>query len=513
MKKVLILFLGAMLLLGACDINMKPRLPGWDVDLTLPLLNERFLVSELVDSVNVVVGTNDILTITTTGEASTPEFGMVTFNPNSSEDNLNLQSGVNPEIALSLADPTGAVAISYGHVASGRLEFFIDLIDPAQTTVLVTLPDVTMPDGTPMIISSNDNPNWRSVDLSGYRLGVQNSGTVVEYLRINMQVQSNQPHMTPVGTCGYRLNSNISSDYFEGYLYNYERAVDGTYATIDIDYPEDFDQAVGLQEAIIYLHLNNEFGFSATFHGQVHSVNEKTGEERWVNVLDDNGQPFEVEAATQEGPSITELSFTNGISEVMQIMPNRVELVNGYLLINGGSGGVPGFVSSTNRLHCTYQVDMPCHFIVHEHVFTMQRPSEVTVSAETQNQIQNRLLNAALTLEVVNRIPLGATATLYVGNTEQIDPTDPGSYCFSKQLTLQPSGYVGPDVDANGAQIIQLTLNETELQVFGNPRVYVLASMSLQESLVPVTIYASPADYIQIRGMLTAKVKVSGDLP
>ncbi|OQB89899.1 MAG: hypothetical protein BWX83_00987 [Candidatus Cloacimonetes bacterium ADurb.Bin117] len=68
-------------------------------------------------------------------------------------------------------------------------------------------------------------------------------------------------------------------------------------------------------------------------------------------------------------------------------------------------------------------------------------------------------------------------------------------------------------MDANGAQIIQLTLNETELQVFGNPRVYVLASMSLQESLVPVTIYASPADYIQIRGMLTAKVKVSGDLP
>ena len=110
-------------------------------------------------------------------------------------------------------------------------------------------------------------------------------------------------------------------------------------------------------------------------------------------------------------------------------------------------------------------------------------------------------------------IPLGATATLYVGNTEQIDPTDPGSYCFAKQLTLQPSGYVGPDVDANGAQIIQVILNETELQVFGNPRVYVLASMSLQESLVPVTIYASPADYIQIRGMLTAKVKVSGDLP
>ncbi len=512
MKNFLFALMGVMLLLGACDINLKPQLPDWDVDLTLPLLNERYLVSELVDSVHVVIGEDDVLTITATGEASTPDFGEVNFTPDIALEDMELISGSDILTSVALVDPTGSVFLSYGHLEQGQLEFSIDLIDPVNSSVTLILPDITSPDGNPLTISSNANPNWQSVNLKGYRVGVEDSGQILDLLQVHLIIQSNQPEGTPLGTGGIRINSQVGFDYFRGYLYNYVRAIEGTYTSIDINYPEDFEQAVILQEAKVSLQLTNEVGFAATFHGMIHAVNSETGQERWVNVLDDAGQPFVVNPAEPDGPVITELSFTNGISEVLQIMPSRVELVDGYLLINGGHGGTAGFVRETNRMHCVYQVDLPCHFVLNDYVFTMPSPTQISVSAETQNQILNRVLAAALTVEATNHIPVGATATLYIGNSELIDPANPASYSFSKQVTLHSSEYVGPDVNADGEQMIHLALTADELAVFAQPTVYVLASLSLEPSVGSVIIHASPADFIQIRGMLTAKLHVSEDL-
>ncbi|MCB5247056.1 MAG: hypothetical protein LHW57_03390 [Candidatus Cloacimonetes bacterium] len=511
MRRCLYAMMGLMLLLGACDIS-KPRLPSWDVDLTLPLLNERFLVSDLVDSVNVVIGESDVLTITANGEASTPDFGEVNFTPNINVDELVFLSGIDYETTVPLLDPTGSVFLSYGQIEQGQLSFNMNLTDPNNSSVTLILPDITTPGGEPLTLSSNDNPNWQSVNLEGYQVGVEDSGVILNDLQVHLIISSDQPNGTPLGMGGIRINSQIGCDYFQGYLYNYERAIAGTYASIQIDYPEGFEEAVILQEAELYLEITNEIGFGATFHGMIHAINEDTGQERWVNVLDEFGQPFNVEPAELSGPVITGLNFNNGLAEVLQIFPSRVELVDGYLLINGGHDGTAGFVRETNRMFCAYQVDLPCNIVITDHEFTMPTPSVISVSAETQSQILNRLLDANLTLEATNKIPVGASATLFVGTSEQIDTSDPATYSFSKQVTLYSSEYEGPEVNADGEQILQLGLNEEELSIFGNPKVYVLATISLEPSLGAVIIHASPSDYIQIRGMLTAKVRVSEDL-
>lgn len=512
MKRCLFALLGALLLLGACDINLEPQLPDWDVDLTLPLLNERFLVSDLVDSVNVVISETDVLTITANGEASTPDFGEVNFTPNIVLEDLPLLSGIDIQTVVPLVDPTGSVFLSYGHIEQGHLSFNINLADPANASVTLILPDVTTPEGDPLTLQSNDNPNWQYADLEGYRVGVEDSGVILDELQVHLIISSNQPYGTPLGTSGIRIDSQIGFDYFQGYLYDYERAIAGTYASIEIDYPDGFENAVILQEAELYLELTNEVGFGATFHGMIHAINETTGQERWVDVLDETGQPFFVYPAELSGPVITDLSFSNGLAEVLQIIPSRVELVDGYLLINGGHDGIPGFVRETHRIYCAYQVDLPCNFVINDYEFTMPTPTQIDVAAETQSQILNRVLAATLTLEAVNHIPVGAAATLFVGTSEAIDPADPATYNFAKQVTLHSSEYVGPDVNADGEQLISLALDEAELAVFANPKVFVLASLSLEPSLGPVIIHASPSDYIQIRGMLSAKLRVSEDL-
>lgn len=506
MKKYLLALTAALLLLAACNIS-KPRIPSWDVDLTIPLLNERFFVSDLVDSVNIVVGTSDVLTITTTGEASTPDFGKVSFNPDLSLENLPLISGIEIPFSIPLEDPNGAVFVSYGHLTQGGLDFRLQLSEPAE--VSISFPEIKSATGEILTLSPNGNSNWIHKDLADYSFGVENSEEILSSLRILVSSQSALPTGTPIGKIGIRLQNTLSFDHLQGHLYDFRREVAGTYTSIEIEYPEDFEEAVELQEARVFLTLTNHIGFGATFYGKIHAINERTGQERWIDVLNDDGMHFHVAAGTLSGPTITELAFSEGVSTVLQIMPNRVELVDGYMMFNTDINGEIGFVHETDRTHCKYQVDLPAHFILNEHEFTMPTPSVIELSHDVQNQLMNRTKAVALTLGVINRIPVGASITIYFSANEAMDPANPSTYAYRKQATIHSSEYTGPDVNHEGEQFVHLALSESELRLFSNPRVYTLAAISLEPSLGPVIIHASPADYIQIRGMLTAKLLIS----
>ncbi|HNZ44715.1 MAG TPA: hypothetical protein PKH12_02145, partial [Candidatus Syntrophosphaera thermopropionivorans] len=77
-----------------------------------------------------------------------------------------------------------------------------------------------------------------------------------------------------------------------------------------------------------------------------------------------------------------------------------------------------------------------------------------------------------------------------------------------KQFAIRSSEYIGPDVNSEGEQLINLTLEQEELKVFQNPEVYLLPSFSFEATDGPVTIYASPADYIHMKGMLTVRIHI-----
>lgn len=508
MKRYLLALTALLLLLAACNIS-KPRIPSWDVDLTIPLLNERFFVSDLVDSVNIVVGSSDVLTITTTGEASTPDFGRVGFNPNFSLENQPLVSGLDVAFSIPLEDPEGSVFVSYGHLVQGGLDFRVQTNEPMDVTI--TFPDIKSATGEILTLNPNGNSNWIHQDLAGYTFGVENSGEILSSLRMLISTESSQPEGITLGKFGIRMQNNLSFDHLQGHLYNFRREVEGTYTSIDIEYPEDFEGAVELQEARVFLTLTNHIGFGATFHGKIYAINEKTGQERWIDVLDDDGLPFQVAPGSLAGPTITELAFSEGVSTVLQIMPNRVELVDGYMIFNTDFHGEIGFVHETGRVFCKYQVDVPAHFIINEHEFTMPTPAVIELSHDVQNQIMNRAQAVAFTLGVINQIPVGASINIYFSTQEDIVPADQSTYAFRKGATLHSSEYSGPDVNEEGEQFVHLALGESELRLFSNPRVYTLAAISLEPSLGPVIIHASPSDYIQIRGMLTAKLKISDD--
>ena len=507
MKKIALMLIAASLLLSACEIS-KPHLPTWDVELTVPLINERYFVSDLADSVNLFVGENNVLTLIGTGETESQEFGNVSFNPEAILDPIPLLSGIVGNVTIPFIDPTNTVELIYGLVDNGTLSYYYDLDDPENTQVSLSFPDIHTSSGNPLTISGSSYPYWQDIDLAGCAIGLEHSGQVLNALSVVITIQSNLPNGTPVGTAGLKIDQPLSFVAFEGYLSDYQLDMEPGSVTINIDYPFGIDEAIQLQEANLRLEMNNEFGFGVKFYGELYGINHRTGIEKTIPILDENGLPFYIAPANQSGSVITELQFSNRINEVLQIMPDEVNLINAYLLIQGGNNGTAGFVNSTNKLFCTYQIDAPFTFILTDNPFTMEEPSKVEMPKDVRDQIGDRVTYAAMIMKVKNQLPIGATATIYVGTDTNIDPSNPQSYRFIKQFAIRSSEYIGPDVNSEGEQLINLTLEQEELKVFQNPEVYLLPSFNFEATDGPVTIYASPADYIHMKGMLTVRIHI-----
>ncbi len=496
-----------LLALSACDIS-DPRIPTWDVTLTVPLMNERYFLSELADTLNIQVGEDDVLMLTGTGEAETPPFGHVNFTPNVLVEDIPLVSGTEFDINIPLADPEGRVFLTYGKLTQGVLSYLIETIDPANTEVTMQIPTIRTPIGSALELTYDGAAGWHGYDLEECWIGVHNSGQQTEYLEIHFTVNSSQPDGTALGTAGLRIADQIGFSEFEGYLYDYERALTGTVTSINIDYPYDLEEAVQLQQANIFVEVTNEIGFSAELHGEFWAKNNRTGVERTVDILDEEGNHFAVTAATGDEPGITLFNFSDNVSEILQIMPDVIELRNSHILFNGGHDGVPGFVRDDEQVFCTYQVDAPFVFILYDHLIEAQEALKVDISEDNQDLISENILSTDLTFGITNKIPVGGTATVYFSDQDAIDITNPLTYNYSKSINMHSSQYTGPDVDENDEQIIQLSLTHEELQLFTNPAVFMFWTFAFEASDGVITITASPADYVQVKCMLSVGVHV-----
>jgi hypothetical protein len=103
-------------------------------------------------------------------------------------------------------------------------------------------------------------------------------------------------------------------------------------------------------------------------------------------------------------------------------------------------------------------------------------------------------------------LPIGATAKLYIGTTTAIDPADSTTYELTRELTIRP-------VSVNsGYQELEFQISPEEMEIFTNPMIYMQMAFSFESNGMPVLITAAPSDYVQIRGMLNARVHIEEDI-
>ncbi|HNX38016.1 MAG TPA: hypothetical protein PKI15_06620 [Candidatus Cloacimonadota bacterium] len=501
MRPYIIFFLFVFLLaVAACQVE-TPHLPSWDVTLNVPLLNEKYLLSDLVDNENIFIGDDNVLYIKNSGDLSTPSFGEVVFDTNVDLGPLPIPSGVALQGSFSPDDQTQGYQISYGEIASGSIRTRItngqDL-----TALSITFDGLYTAAGAPFVINWNHNSGWQNTSLVGAKMGVETSNVLLDEISFSALGTSSQPNGTVVGNIEVQIDSHISFNKFKGILENYILPSNESAQNIDIDYPYDIEQAIELQQADLAIDLSNHIGFNCVFSGDLFARNNITGDSISIPIVDDNGNNLLVTAGSTAVPSQQQFIISNGITDLLQIMPHHIEVRNSSFRITGGTVGNIGMVTSSDNISGTYNVTAPFEFELHPHTFLLNDPIELEISQENRDRITQYGVDASLALQVLNMLPIGANATVYVGSSPDIAPADTTSYVIKREYHILPIG------QAPGFQNVSLSLNEEELQVFSSPMVYVQMEFSFDSGGAPVTITASLSDYVQIRGMLSAKVHI-----
>jgi len=504
MNKLFVCFGLLLIIFSGCTVK-KPTIPDWEVSLNLPLLKETYFIHDLVDSLNLVVSEDNVIHLNHSGDVSMAEFGNVALNPDFVSDILTIPSNIEVYGGINIVDEEYNYEIAYGEIAQGLVESYFTNIHPGVETIQVSFDELTNANGTPYKFYYTSSDEWLQHDLMNCRLGVEGSITTISEIHYRLLATSNQPDGSPVGQVQIRFNEPILFHVFEGRLSNYQLDMTENFSEIDLDYPLGIEEAVELTAASLDLHIESFVGFDCDLIGEIYAENYDSKTSVSIPLLDDNNQPFFINRANGEESTVTQYSISNGIESLMQIMPDRIELRNSYFILRDPPAGELGRVTSNADIRTTYTVDAPFTFILHNNRIIIRDPIEMKIAKVNRDQIREHAISAMLDMQVINKLPLGAQAILYIGIDSEIDPDDSTTYAFTKSIHLT-SGAINPDY-----QIINdLALSQEELQIFTNEIVYMRWAFEFDESITPVTFTASPADYVEMKSLLRARIRTGG---
>lgn len=494
------LLIAFFILLGACDIK-KPTLPGWDVNLALPLINQRFYASDLVDSTNIVIDSTNVLTLQHIGENTTPHLNNVPFAPGADLDSVPVP-GTGFTGYFPFVDSNNQVEVSYAQFASGILRHrFLSVNSDVQELHLV-LHNFYNASGEELTLTYHGESGWVNTSLAGFHMGTLDSQQLITEIPFSLEVVPVLPATTIAAIFSFQANTPLEFSNFQGLLNDYALSLSESNSNVEINYPFGINEAVTLQQAILTLEIENQIGFSAEFSGKFRATNDQ-GETRTIDIVDENGDNYHtVPALSTSSPGISYLQFTTNISQLLQIMPTSIEIIDGVFTIS--TGQTIGSAHSTDIIKVNYRVSAPFNFILHEHEIVVKEESVINVSEDNQARIRNNAQSAELELKIQNTLPVGARATLYLSSSPNIDTTNPASYDFIEQAAIYSS------VTSPGWQTLAFSLPKAELDVFAHSHVYLRFSFSFEASGEPVIIHATTSDFIHVKGMMNARIRIEG---
>lgn len=501
MKRYLFPLLVFLLFLTACVVE-TPVLPTWDIDLNVPLLNETYLLADLVDNENIYIGDDNVLVLQNSGTLSTPAIGDIQFNTAVDIGPVPVPSGIALEGAFSPDDPEEGYQISYGLISSGAIKTRFTNVDPAVSAITISFDGIMDAAGNPLQIAYSGNNGWRTTNLTNHHMGVHNSGLLLENIGYSVQVVSTLPQGEIAADLQLKIENGLQFSEFQGSLNNYTLNIDDNLQTVDIDYPYGIEEAIQLQAARLALNFTNQLGYYCEFIGSLYAVNDITGATVTVPIKDENGENFHLHPALEGVPQSTEIILSDGIAPLLQIMPHHIEIRDGLFKLRDGVSGAIGSVHAADQVTGSYTVDAPFEFLLLPHTFLLNEPKKLEISLENRDRIRKNAISAGLELQIKNMLPVGASATIYVDTDSLFSMADSLSYAFKREVSL------GSVSENPGFQPVNLSLNAEEMQIFSNPMLYFQLAFSFSSNGLPVTITASPSDYVQVKGMLKARVHI-----
>jgi hypothetical protein len=496
---LIVIILSGILLVG-CDVK-KFTVPTWDVELNVPLMNEKYFVSDLIDSVNFFPAADNGIIFQSSGAMETLPVGEIVIPMNVDTDDLSLQSGVMLIDNFPLSNFQTGREVAYGLISNGNLRVDFSDMHPSVTQVNLTLLNVLNNENVPLSIVYEGGDAGYNLPLAGYHVGTDDSDIIVSDINFSVTIQSSEPEGTQIGFLRMTMFDDLKFSKFRGRTPSERIDVVDNQTHVDIEYPFGIENAIQLEDADILLHIESPMAYPFVLNGDFYAINYGTGEEATIHVLDNNGNPFIMNPRVGDSPGITDISFSNNVDQLLRIMPEYIELRNAFFDVDNSSG-VIGEINSTDMISGEYIANSPLRFTLFHAMITPNDSMKIDISKDNNDIIRKNVLSASMKLGVLNQLPIGAETTIYFSTNPDLNPNDPSTWAFSRTV------HVAAKANPNLEQIVPVSLSHDEIMLFTNPTVYMKQTFIFDASDGPVTITASPADFIQVRSMIGVEAHV-----
>ncbi|MDD2651298.1 MAG: hypothetical protein PHF36_09230 [Candidatus Cloacimonetes bacterium] len=519
MKRIVfMIIIASLLIITACDIK-KPVIPSWDVNFKVPLMNKNYYAGDLVDGTNFGVDDESLMFFYTEGEiqGAIVEEGDLKISANEEGTGfIPIITGNDYDIFLPLKDPDeeNDVDVVTAQIRDGFLSIEFEDTDLSNNpTITIIFAELFDPNGQQFnyTFSSSQLNGTHDFSLAGYVIEQEGGEQVLDNLAINILYETDLDPNTPddMLLTNVKISYNQPLYFYEirGLVNNLSIYAENFFTEIEVDYPDNIENAIHLNSPEVKFDIWSQLGFDAKFTAKLKAVNTRSGEERIVEL-----DPRIINGIDSPGDStLTKLVFQNSIETLMEIAPDYFELVDALFTLLNPENSV-GFASEGLGYFGEYIASVPfdISFTADEAI----RPKElidIAISKSNRDQIKDNAKSVSFVVKFKNEFTAGAAVNLYLANTDDKEilygdliSNDPRV----QRITFEDNFVYSGAQDEPYYAELDFSLSDDDLKLFSeNETIYFGMEFFFEEGNTLMHSY----DKINIVSNLDIKLRINGD--
>ncbi len=264
------------------------------------------------------------------------------------------------------------------------------------------------------------------------------------------------------------------------------------------DLPDSISNVMEFQSAELHLDVYNGTGFNCWLNINMIGSNPD-GDTAVVHIDETSG----VILPNQ----MNHVVITEGVSEMLSIVPTLVTATNPYAII--GNGFTIGEITKNDSISGSYTIETPFKFIINEHTVRLSKLTHQEIVEDTQNLIRDNLNGVLLNLTAENLLPFGTYVELWFSADSTQVWTNPELVIDSfyvASATIDPVHHTSEEMVTSTNEVL-LDQEHGDFSVFENPDVYIGTRMHIIGTGGEVVIIRG-SDNLRIFGYATVDVHI-----
>lgn len=352
-------------------------------------------------------------------------------------------------------------------------------------------------------------PGDTTFSFDGYSIGPDPSSTVpIDSLHFSYVVttEATQGYETVNYEDEVRAEIEMGELLFstiKGIIDHKQFEMDNIEEEIDIaDLPDSISNVMMFQNAELHLNVYNGTGFDCGLNIDMVGRNDE-GDTARIHIYIDVDDPD----AIHPGPDTNHVVITEGVSEMLSIVPTHVSATNPYAII--GNGASVGMITKNDSISGSYTIETPFKFIINDHTVQLDSLNHIELDEDTRDAIRDNLNGVVMNLTAENLLPFGSNVEINFAADSLEVWTNPELVIDSfyvEPATIDPVHHTSGEVVVSNIEI-ELTHEHGDFSVFENPDVYVGFKMHLIGTGGEVVIIRG-SDNLRIFGYVSVDVHV-----